>query len=91
MRASAKVLSDTTQNPEMRLLQIAPTVRVIDSFALVAETDLRIETMLDAVRLAAVSLLACATVEPALAGTSQQPRNNAIRSDGYDALDALRQ
>jgi hypothetical protein len=86
-----KVLSDTTQNPEMRLLQIAPTVRVIDSLRFVPETDLRIETMLDAVRLAAVSLLACATVEPALAEPLNNLATTRFAPDGYDALDALRQ
>lgn len=86
-----KVLSDTTQSPAVRLHQIAPTVRIINGLRFVAETDLRIQTMLDAVRLAAKCLLTCATIEPALAERLNRLATTPFAPDGYGALDALRQ
>ncbi len=84
-----KTLSDTTTDPATKLLAIAPTLRVIEEYRFVAETNLRIETMLDAARLAAKAFLAVETIDAPLQDDLQRLATTSYAPDGFAALEAL--
>jgi hypothetical protein len=86
----SRTLDDDGRTVENRFAAVAKLVASLDEYRFVAETGLRIETMVDAVQRAAKNLLACdesldSVLRQRIEGLATAPRS----SDSFDALAAL--
>lgn len=89
-QAMCKILAEESVEPIEKLTRVAALVRAVDRYMFVSGANLKMETLLGAVRLAATALMDCEhLMDPQLQPHLQRLSRARRTSDHYEELEAL--